>query len=86
MILMGRSLLIKADKRKESIIIIDEDTSPLPYATIILTGEDITNKNLLPGNRIYYNNRAGRFIEIDKEEHLLISDTDVFIVFDESTK
>jgi len=79
MTILGRSILIKPDPQPESsVIITDTEVKLSEYATIEEVGTDVTAE-LSSGDRIFFNNRSGRFIKLDDIEYLLISVDDVFI-------
>jgi len=77
--ILGNNILILADKKEESsVIITDTDTSPTGYAVVVSVGKEVSEVNV--GDKIFYNNKAGRFILVDEVEHLLITEFDVFII------
>ena len=76
---LGNNIIIKAEEATESsVIITDSKPEPTGYADVVLVGNEVSEVEV--GDRIYYNNRSGRFIMLDKVEHLMITEHDVFII------
>ncbi len=83
--ILGSNILIVPEYPEESTIITTTvDKSPTGYGTVVVVGEDVRGVN--NGDKIFYNKNAGRFIGIDEEEHLLITETDVFIILNKEQK
>ena len=82
MTLLGRNLLIRPDEKEEtSVIITDTDPTPSEYATVDLVGNQVDiDSTLKEGSRVWWNNRAGRFVTMDGTEYVLISVDDIFAV------
>ena len=82
MTLLGRNLLLKPDDKEEtSVIITDTDPTPSEYATVDLIGTQVDiDSTIKEGSRVWWNNRAGRFVTIDNVEYVLISVDDIFAV------
>ena len=79
--ILGSNILIIADKKEESsVIITDTDNSPTEYATVVGVGKDVVEVKV--GDKVFYNNKSGRFISVDNTEHLLVTEYDIFIVLD----
>ena len=77
MTLFGRRVLIKPDKKEEpSVIITDTDQTPSEYGTVVLVGTDVSAVST--GDRVWWNIRAGRFLDMDGEEHILLDIEDIF--------
>ena len=77
---LGSNIIIKPEEIKKSIIITDGKDEPTGYGDVVLVGKDVSE--VAEGDRVFYNNRAGRFISLDGEEHLMITEHDVFITFE----
>ena len=76
---LGNNIIIKAEEEEEgNIILTDAVKEPTPYADVVLVGKEVSEVKV--GDKIYFNNRAGRFIMLDEVEHLMITEHDVFII------
>jgi len=78
---LGSNIIIKPEEVKQSsVIITDAKSEPTGYGDVVLVGKDVSE--VAEGDNVFYNNRAGRFISLDGEEHLMITEHDVFIIFE----
>lgn len=77
MTVLGESVLILPDKVKESVIITEEVKTLSDRAIVVSVGEGVSTVG--EGDRIFFNNKAGRFIELDDKEFVLVHITDIFI-------
>ena len=76
---LGNNIIIKAEEVEESsVILTDAVKEPTSYADVVLVGKEVSEVKV--GDKIYYNNRSGRFIMLDEVEHLMITEHDVFII------
>ena len=75
---LSGNVLIKADEVEKSIIITEDTTELSDRATVVAVGDEVSKVKV--NDRIFFNNRAGRFIQIDDEEYLLIHISDIFII------
>ena len=76
---LSNNIIIKVhEEKKSSIIITDEKNEPTSYADVVLVGKEVSE--VKEGDKVFYNNRSGRFIMLDEVEHLMITEHDVFII------
>ena len=80
----GRWILIRPKKKEDdnsSSIIVStmEDNIPNEYAEIISTGNSVS-KDITSGLVILWNVRSGKFVTVDNEELIIITEDDIFLI------
>lgn len=78
MTVLGNNIVIKPDEKEKSIIITEEEHGLEPYATVVLVGKEV--REVKEGDRVYFNNKSGRFISIDDVDHVMVTEHDIFII------
>ncbi len=82
---LNNNIIIKVEEvKKSSIIVTDMPEEITGYAKVVVVGKEVSEVN--EGDRIFYNKNSGRFISLDGEEYLMITENDVFIIFGKENK
>ena len=71
-------ILLEVEKEEKSIIITNESQDVSDRATVIQVGKDI--HSVVVGDKVIWNNRQGRFVNIDDKEYVLVDLHDIFII------
>lgn len=81
----GNILLLvdKLPEVSELIKLTDDKGEPSDRAEVIATGPDSV---VGVGDRVVFNNRAGRFVKLDDKEYILVSTNDIFIILEKENK
>ena len=76
---LGSNIIIRPEKKsKSSVILTDAPEEYTGYADVLYVGIEVSEVKV--EDRIFYNKMAGRFIALDDEELMMITEHDVFII------